>query len=196
MKVNIQKITGNWKDGYALDKHMLSSTFLGYDHNGNPRFNNTRSEAGEALYKLKYQLDWSQAPLIAEAIQTHILSILPKISLIIPVPASSNRIKQPVEEIAKELSKLHKIPLFSDIIMTNPAPHGTPQLKNLNTKEEKIDALAGRFTMNPAIQNNGCWNALILDDLFDTGATMEAVCSTLKPYSKIANIFAATVTRK
>lgn len=36
MAVNLRKIEGNWDLGYALDKHMLSSTFTGHNEYGHP----------------------------------------------------------------------------------------------------------------------------------------------------------------
>ena len=196
MQVQVRQITGNWNDGYALHKHTLSSVYLGDDANGHPQFDTTRSEPGEALFKLKYRADWSQVGPIAAAIQAHILPRFPAIGLIVPMPASTVRARQPVEEIANELGRLANIPVFSNIIVKAPAPQGAPQLKNLRTKAEKVAALEGRFTINPAITNDGRWNALMLDDLFDTGATMEAVCAALRTYPKIAGVFAAAVTWK
>jgi len=196
MQVEVTQIIGNWDEGYALHKHTLSSTYIGDDANGHPQFHTTRSEPGEALFKLKYRADRSQVAPIAAALYAHILPKFQTIGLIIPMPASTVRVLQPVGEIANELGRLANIPVFPNIIVKAPAPQGAPQLKNLNTKEEKVAALEGRFTLNPAITSQGCWNALMLDDLFDTGATMEAVCAVLRTYPKIARIFATTATRK
>lgn len=77
-----------------------------------------------------------------------------------------------------------------------PAPQGSPQLKDLHSREEKDAALQGRFSIHPGLPNEGCWNALLLDDLFDTGATMDAVCETLRTYSKINRVYAAAITWK
>jgi hypothetical protein len=41
----------------------------------------------------------------------------------------------------------------------------------MNTKEEKMAALEGRFTINDRITNPGSWNALLFDDLYDIGAS-------------------------
>jgi len=112
------------------------------------------------------------------------------------MPASTVRARQPVEEIASELGRLAEIPVFNDIIVKAPAPHGVPQLKDLHTREEKDAALAGRFSINPRISDNGRWNALLLDDLFDTGATLDAVCRTLRTYKKIDRVYAAAITWK
>ncbi len=112
------------------------------------------------------------------------------------MPASTARARQPVDEIAKELGKLAGIPMFDNMIVKAPVPKGGQQLKNLKTKAEKEAALAGRFTINSAIANDGRWNALLLDDLFDTGATMEAVCTALRTYPKINRVYVAAITWK
>ena len=196
MQVQVRKLEGSWDLGYALHKHTLSSVYLGDDEYGHPRFDTTRSEPGEALYQLKYRADWSQVQPLAAQVQQSLLPLFGKIGLIIPMPASTVRARQPVNEIANELGKLTKTPVFDDIIVKAPAPEGSSQLKNLHGREAKDAALEGRFSINPSITNEGCWNALVIDDLFDTGATMDAVCKTLRTYKKINHVYAASITWK
>ena len=54
--MRVINLTGNWDEGYALDHHVLSSTCLGENEYGNLIFDTTRSELGQCLYELKYQL--------------------------------------------------------------------------------------------------------------------------------------------
>ncbi len=196
MEVQVKKIEGSWDLGYVLHKHTLSSVYLGVDGWGHDRFENTRSEPGEALYQLKYRNDWSQVEPLALQIKETLFPLFDKIGLIIPMPASTVRVKQPVNELAYALGKLTKVPVFDEMIVKAPAPAGSPALKNLLTRAEKDAALAGRITVNETISNNGCWNALLLDDLFDTGATMNAVCQALRSYTKINRIYTAAITWK
>ena len=112
------------------------------------------------------------------------------------MPPSTVRARQPVDEIANELGQLTGIPVFDTMVIKAPAPHGSQQLKNMKNKAEKVAALEGRFTINPAIINEGRWNVLLLDDLFDTGATMETVCAALWTYPKIHKVYAAAITWK
>ncbi|KQO79555.1 ComF family protein [Rhizobium sp. Leaf262] len=196
MQVQIKQITGSWDLGYALHKHSLHSTFTGHNEFGHPTYDTTRSEPGEALYQLKYRNDWSQAGPIAAQIKTSILPLFETIGLIVPMPASTLRARQPVDEIANELAKVIDASVFNNIVVKAPAPEGSTPLKNLNTKAEKDAALAGRFSINDQISGDGSWNALLLDDLYDTGATMDAVCKTLKTYPKIARVYAVAVTWK
>ncbi|MDQ2088024.1 hypothetical protein RBH29_16465 [Herbivorax sp. ANBcel31] len=46
------KIFGNWKDGYAIDLHSISSEYVGDNEYGYSTFDTTRSILGELLYKL------------------------------------------------------------------------------------------------------------------------------------------------
>ena len=196
MEVQVKKIQGSWDLGYVLHKLTISSVYLGVDEWGHNRFDNTRSEPGEALYQLKYQSDWSQVEPLAAQIKETLLPLFGKIGLIIPMPASTVRARQPVNELAYALGKLMDTPVFDGMIVKAPAPVGSPALKNLHNRAEKDAALAGRFTINDAITNDGHWNALLLDDLFDTGATMDAVCKALRTYKKINQIYAAAITWK
>jgi len=145
---------------------------------------------------LKYRGDWSQVGPLAAQVETTLLPLFGKVGLIIPMPASTARARQPVYEIANELGRLTKIPVFDNIVVKAPAPDGSSQLKNLRSREEKDAALEGRFSINPSITNEGCWNALLLDDLFDTGATMDAVCKSLRTYKKINHVYAVSITWK
>lgn len=196
MEVQIRKIEGSWDAGYALHKHTLSSVYLGVDEWGHDRFDNTRSEPGEALYQLKYKSDWNQVGPLAVQIRDTLLPLFGKIGLIVPMPASTERAKQPVKELADALGRLTDIPVFNEMIVKAAAQAGSPALKNLHTREQKDAALAGRISVNECISNEGQWNALLLDDLFDTGATMDAVCQALRSYAKINRIYAATITWK
>ena len=141
MQVQLKKLEGSWDLGYALHKHTLSSVYLGDDEYGHPRFDTTRSEPGESLYQLKYRGDWDQVKPLAAQVKTSLLPLFGKIGLIIPMPASTVRARQPVNEIATELGRLTDTPVFDNIIVKAPAPQGSPQLKNLHGREEKDAAL-------------------------------------------------------
>ncbi len=196
MEVNLRRLSGIWDDGYALDKHMKSSTFVGYDpSNGHPRFDNIRTAAGEAVYQLKYQQNWGEAKKLAEAVFEEIVPKLPKIGLIIPMPASTSRQRQPVDEVASELALLMEVNSFDNIIVKAASTSGVA-LKNLSTKAEKEAELEGRFSINDPISQQGKWNVLLLDDLFDTGASMEAAAKALRTYPKIDKIYIAALTWK
>ncbi|HET9114238.1 MAG TPA: ComF family protein [Burkholderiales bacterium] len=174
-----------------LDKHTLQSVYLGDDEYGHARFDTTRTEVGEAMYQLKYRSDSAQGKPLAQAIADHICPKLVQVGLIVPMPASNPRHRQPVTEIANELGALVKVPVFDNLLVK--AANGK-SLKDLHTKDEKIEAIGDSFRVNDAIEGNGPWNVLIVDDLFHTGASMEAACKVLRVYSKVRKIYVAALT--
>ena len=194
MEVELRQIDGNWDLGFVLHKHVLSSVHIGDGPTGRPQFDTVRSEPGEALFQLKYRQDFSRVAPLAAQLHTSIIPNFERVSFIVPMPASNVRARQPVHEIARELGRLMGIPVFGNILMKGAAPQGSPQLKNLSTKEEKVAALVGRFSLNDEIQNEGRWNALLVDDLYDSGASMEAACAVLRGYSKINCLYTAALT--
>ncbi|EPM4850236.1 ComF family protein [Vibrio parahaemolyticus] len=197
MKVNVQQINGNWDCGYSLDKHMLSSKFLGNDEWGNPRFENTRTEIGESIYQLKYQNDFTQCNPIAQSIADNIIPNLPPISFIIAMPPSKARARQPVPEIAYELGQITGLPFISDFLVKTQA---TLQMKDIVSRDDKIKALQQSIKINEAVMNETLpltsYNVLIVDDLYDSGTSLEVATDILSKCDKIAKIFVATATRK
>ena len=191
MKVNVKEISGNWAKGYSLDKHTLKSEFIGNNSAGHPMFNNTRSEAGEALYKLKYQEGHPQAQLLALQMVESLCPNFEAIGFIVPMPASKVRPWQPVTEIALEIGKALNKPVFQNIL--SKAPTGQ-SLKDLGSKDERIKALAGKIMLNDEITSVGKWNVLLVDDRYETGASVEAACAALQGYGKVNKIYVATVT--
>lgn len=191
MNVSIKEIHGNWDSGWVLDKHVLSSSYIGDNQWGHAQFDTQRSEAGEASYQLKYREDWNQVEPLAQALATHIFPKCGNVGLIVPMPASKVRQRQPVTEVALALGRLVDKPVFESLVK---APGG-PALKNLQTKEAKLEALAHRITVVDLI-NDGRWNVLLVDDLYDSGASMEAACNALRGYHKVNKIYAAALTWK
>jgi hypoxanthine phosphoribosyltransferase len=86
--------------------------------------------------------------------------------------------------------------MFDNILVTKAAPAGAPQLKDLVGKDAKIAALNDRFAIDPVITNEGKWNVLLVDDLFDSGASMEAAVAKLREYDKVGQIYVAALTWK
>lgn len=192
MRVSVRQIFGPWHSGFVLDKHVLQSTYLGDDEFGHPRFDNQRSEAGQAVYALKYRNEIAKAWPLAQAVKAHILprwSDPP--SMIIPMPASKARPRQPVHEVAKSLGALLGIPVVEHLLLKNSTGKS---MKDLGSKQERTAVLSSAFRLQDVIVGEGSWNALVLDDLFETGASMECACRVLRTYSKVRNIYAAALT--
>ena len=192
MEVNVRQIYGGWDLGYSLDKHTISSTPIGPNEWGHMQFDTIRPEAGEALFQLKYRSDFTQVIVIASQMYQSLSEYFSSANLIIPMPASRQRSRQPVIEIARELSRLMNIPCYEGLLLKETL---TPPMKDIATIEEKVQTLMDAFSINDQL-GEGLYDVLIVDDLYDTGSSLEAATNVLRQYSKIRNIYVSTVTRK
>ena len=109
------------------------------------------------------------------------------------MPASKSRPRQPVTEVAEALGRVVQKPVVLDLLRK--LGNGT-SLKDLRSKEEKVEAIGDSFSINDRIRGDGPWNVLVVDDLFDTGASMEAACKVLRAYKKVKYIYVAALTWK
>ncbi|MCX6591297.1 MAG: hypothetical protein NTZ56_07210 [Acidobacteria bacterium] len=116
MPSSIRQITGNWDLGFVLSKHSISSIPSGTTSTGRTLFDTKRTEIGEALYRLKYQSDWTRVPVLAEALASTIYPKFQDVGILIPMPASKARPKQPVTEITKALGALVGIAVFEGLV--------------------------------------------------------------------------------
>src|SRR6267378_5471045 len=191
MKIAIRQAAGNWHRGLVLDKHSVSSTFIGHTESGRSKFDTIRTEVGEATYQLKYRGDWSKVQPLAQQLADSIYPKFHEVGLIVPMPASNPRARQPVTEVARALGKIVETPVFEALLLKTA---NGKALKDLTTKDDKIAALANSFSIQDEISGEGPWNVLLVDDLFHTGASAEAACAALASYRKIARIYFAALT--
>ncbi|WP_377159973.1 ComF family protein [Roseateles sp. UC29_93] len=191
MKVSLRQIEGPWTAGFVLDKQMLSSVYVGDDREGRPQFEHTRTDAGEALFQLKYRGDKSQAEPLARALRNFILPRLGPVGFIVPMPPSRVRPWDPMSLIARELALQLRVPVFERLLLKTPLSR---PLKDFPTREERLLALAQAFSLHDEVRNQGLWNALLIDDVVDSGATMEAASLMLRKYRKVNHLYVAAVT--
>jgi len=171
-------LTGNWQAGFALDFH---SSYTGADWN--------RSGIGDLTYRLKYQSDSSALPALVEY-TLKLFAAHPEMAqfdLILPVPASTQRDFNPVHEFCKALSGAANKPMQTCITKTR---HTRPQ-KEMKTLPQKRDNVAGAFAINGDITGK---RVLLVDDLFDSGATLEEITRLLLQH-RAARVNALTLTR-
>lgn len=183
------KLKGNWDVGYALNLHSISSTYCGEDEFGNNQFDTKRTNWGELIYKLKYQHDLSVIPEVVEAVITFINRFHYKFDLIIPVPSSRFRSLHPVFEIAKNVgARLNKSVEYNVLRKIR----RTPEQKDV---EQKIP-LTDSFSVVGTIINDK--SILLLDDLYQSGNTLNSICHVLREmgHVKAINVITITKTRK
>ena len=192
--INPQEIHDNWRAGWALDVHTLSSRSLpsgGYD--------TERTEFGELVFQLKYRHDRTKIQPIAEVAAKFVEEkfvvdghfVLPYLAAIIPIPPSdTNRVFQPVTEIAQEIGSL-----LSRSVRTNylTKVKRTIPLKNLPDVESKREQLRGTFRVQSQDLRNRC--VLLVDDLYDSGTTLTEAVKILYEQGSVQHVLVLTLTR-
>jgi competence protein ComFC len=128
VEIHPARIPGRWNDGRALDVHTVSSTYLGDDEVGHAQFETVRSQVGELLYRLKYRNDWSVVPEIAETAAAFVREWGPAVDMVIPVPASRERARQPVVVVGAELARRLGVPFDAECVRRTRV---VPQLKGV-----------------------------------------------------------------
>lgn len=183
------KIEGNWDIGYALDLHVKSSDFLGYDAFGHPQYDTVRTELGELVYKLKYGHDKTVLDDIIRIICSSFT--FKSIDVIIPVPPSdTSRSFQPVVEIAKRLGKSLGIKVLPNAIRKIKE---TPQLKDVLIFKERCKLLKDAFEIgDTSIKNK---TILLFDDLYRSGATLTAITRVLFRKGNVSKVKVLTLTK-
>lgn len=164
---------------------MLKSVFLGYNENGKEKFENTRTEIGELIYKFKYQKDKSSLSKIIDLVKDILekWNVKEKVDIIIPVPPSNKtRDYQPVFEIAREIAKVLDKECKTDILSKE---------SNLQVKDGYN--ISGTIKQNKKLERKT--NILIIDDLYSTGAILNEVCKTLKQDKNVGKIYCLVMTK-
>ena len=108
------------------------------------------------------------------------------------MPPSKHRTIQPVAELARHISAQMRVPCVENLLVKTGQ---TTQMKDIASRDDRVSALCAAFAVYDVLPS-GRHDVLLVDDLFDTGSSLEAATKVLRGYSKIGRIFAATVTRK
>jgi predicted amidophosphoribosyltransferase len=188
VKINPRKIEGPWREGYALDQHTVKSVYMGDDEFGHPRFDTTRSEIGELLYKLKYGNDQTVIGEIADAVEAHLRQWNQKVDLLVPVTPSKVRANQPVFAVGAEVARRLNIPFSTDIVIRRVA---LPQLKNIG-RDERKELLKGAHDVQK--EKVAGKEVLLFDDLYQSGSTMNAIAEALLD-ADAGDVIALTLTQ-
>ncbi len=186
------ELKGNWKSGYAFDLHSLSSLYLGDNEYGRPTYDTKRTAMGDAVYKLKYQHDKQQVLKIIDLLQndSNFLAFIQNMDIILPIPPTINRDFQPVIEIAKQIATIFQKSFLENILSST----NTQQMKNVPT-EKKYKTISDTVMVDFSKLNKSL-HYLIIDDLYDSGATLKAYVDKFvrNGYDKVS-VFTLTKTR-
>jgi len=166
---------------------------VGDNEFGHPQFETHRTEVGELLFRLKYRSDESAVQELVDAADAFIQSWGVKITTIVPVPPTRTyRTIQPVARLASELGGRLQIPVASGAIRKLKQ---FAELKNVYDAEERRRLLEGAFEVNASkIEDQ---RILLFDDLYRSGATMNAIAEVLVASgASVVYAFALTQTRR
>jgi len=184
------RVPGKWKQGYVLDYHTVSSTYIGDNEFGHPVFETTRTELGELLYRLKYKYDDSLVDELVETAAAFVVSWRPGVQVVVPVPPSRRaRSKQPVFEVSERLAARLGIEFAGRCVVKS---KDTPELKDVYDYEERLSLLEGAFEIKAEVQGRV---VLLFDDLYRSGATMNAVTEVLQGSGHVREVYALALTR-
>ena len=191
-KFNPRKIYGSWSDGYVLDLHSTGSTYIGDNEFGHPQFETHRTEIGELLFRLKYRSDETAEAELVETAAAFVREWGVQPSIIVPIPPTRTYRKlQPVARLADGLGAKLKIPTVPDAIRKQKQ---FAELKNVYDAEERRKLLEGAFDVNSSRVKGH--RVLLVDDLYRSGATMNAIAEVvLRSGATAVFAFAFTQTR-
>lgn len=182
-------LEGNWRTGKAYDLHTVASAHLGVDEFGHDRFENTRSEMGELVYRLKYKSDKSALPKIVAFLDT--IKGIENFDFIVPIPPTKkNRPIRPVELIAVALGEKRGVKVLPNLL----ANEGDEELKGVT------DPVARNELLEKALKLSGKESVagkkiLLVDDLYRSGATLRIATDLLYRQGKAAAVSVLTMTK-
>jgi len=188
--VRPMRIPGRWREGYVLDYHTLDSTYIGDDEYGHPMFDTKRSDVGELLYRLKYRSEGTVLDELVDTAASFVRSWNPGVTILVPVPPSRARAQQPVHIITEALGRKIDIPVDPAGVVK---VKETPELKNVYVYEERLRLLEGAHRIEASVVRGQ--RVLLFDDLYRSGATMNAIAVALYDEGAVADVYALALTR-
>ena len=194
LRINPQEIHGNWRAGYALDFHTVSSSPL-----PSGKFDTKRTEIGELVFQVKYRHDQSKiqplaeiaAKFVKEKFTVNGYRVLPYLDAIIPIPPSdTSRPFQPVPKIAAKIGQILDVSVTSDYLIK---VKKIPPLKTLEGKENRRKQLHGAFAVQATAEEYRC--VLLFDDIYRSGETLTEVTHVLDKQGDISRVLVLTLTQ-
>jgi competence protein ComFC len=127
---------------------------------------------------------------VADAAASFVRNMWPKAELLVPVPPSRERPVQPVLLVGVELAKRLGVDFCLECVRRT---RDVPQLKDVFDYDERWRLLEGLHEVE-RLKVEGR-RVLLFDDLFRSGATMNAITSALYDQAQARDVYALTLTR-
>ena len=177
-------LQGNWKKGWALDY---------YSNPDEAEEEIQRSALGELLYRCKYSGEIEPLKLLAEAAAGFLgrKFLIFTLHCILPAPPSDLRREfQPVEEIAKLISRKLNLPLAEDYLLKK---RPTEPMKSMSDRDRRFGHFKEVFAA--ADFRYAGKNILLFDDVFRSGTTLYHITEALYESGKVKNVYVLTLTK-
>lgn len=172
-----------------LDWHTVDSKHAGENEFGHPVFDTTRSEIGELLYQFKYRSNGKALNQLLALAMERMARAKGKFDLVLPVPPS-NPLRTITQQIAAGLAAGLSAPTSVTALIKVRA---TDELKSVADPARRRELLSGVFAADPAqIQGK---SILLVDDLYRSGATLEAATEAAYAQGKASAVYVFAVTR-
>ena len=186
--INPIRLVGAWTEGYALDHHILSSTYMGEDVYGHPLFDTTRTKLGEMLFQFKYRYKHDQLDSIMEEIIPFLdeWEALKNVDVVISVPPSKTRLYQPAEELGKAVALYIGKHYYNDVLVKS---------SNIQSKDLSGDKASMTGVFHLAKLAKRTYNVLIVDDLYSTGKSLKECVHALRTDKMVKDIYVLTITK-
>ena len=190
MGIDPKKLYGNWDEGWALDIHTISSTYIGDNAYGRPMFDTDRTELGQQLFLLKNRGRTDTVDKIMDLISDFLdnWDILDDVDVVIPAPPTDkDRIHQPVYLIASAVADYIGKSYVEDVLLKTT----NEQSKNMDGGTKKD--LTGSIVAN--LKSTSEHNVLLVDDLYQTGGTLNECVRVLREDENVNKIYVLAITK-
>lgn len=153
-------------------------------------FDTKRTEVGEFLHQLKYRRNPEALDPLVKAATKFVKGWEVTFDVIVSVPPTKVRRFQPVFEIATHLANSLGLPFRQDFVRN---VKNTKELKNVFDYNERITLLGDAYRVrDQSLQGK---TVLLFDDLYRSGATLNAVTRVLYEQARCAHVYALALTR-
>lgn len=156
----------------------------------NGRSTNQRSEVGDLVYAMKYRQSLVAMHQIAETMAHFVIRRLQQIgagpdcfAAIIPVPPTADRLHQPVIELARTVSAMVGIPCDTGLLVKHTRHEQMKKIKGYSIKRAIL-----KDAMSVTDQRYAGKRVLVLDDIIDSGATLDTSADILKRHGGVATV--------
>lgn len=190
MGINPMAIKGNWDKGWVLDKHSLSSTYLGENAYGYPEYATERTELGQQIFLLKNRNRVDAVESIMELIKPFLdtCNEIKDVDVIMPVPPTNkDRNYQPAFEIAFAIAEYTRKSYMDDVLVKTTAV----QSKDMSLEDK--DALKGSIVAKKRARRKH--NVLLVDDLIRSGMTLNECVEVLRKDENVDKIYVLVMTK-